>query len=197
VTCAWLRRIGWFTVTVAAIGGCSHGSRAAHGPSTTRQTNTTSSTGLRPSAPGRATAQLEVTSHTVTAGAAVKVVLVIENRTGKPIIQPQCHDTTDWQAFLTNGVVASGPLPVRTVRRLCDPKVRTNLPGGETRLTFTTDATFFGCAPSAESYPPTPRCLRGDRMPPLPVGLYRLDTNVSPYIGVPKAAPVNMRVVSP
>jgi hypothetical protein len=177
------------------VAGCSNGCGKQAAPTTS--TNATSSTGHRQTALGPATAHLEVKSRTVVAGDAVKVMLVIDNGTGKPIVQPPCHDAKQWQAFLTNGVAASGPLPARTVRRLCDRKLRTRLPTGETRLTFTTNATYFGCAPSADSYPPTPKCLLGGGMPPLPVGQYRLDTNSSPYIGVPKAEPVNVRIVSP
>ncbi|MDT5308302.1 MAG: hypothetical protein QOE48_3984 [Mycobacterium sp.] len=189
-----MNRIGWLVLVVLTVAGCSHGSTAAQGRGkSTTSFSGTSSTEHQETRPARATAHLEVASRTVGAGAALKVVLVIENGTGKPIPQPQCNDPTQWQAFLANGVAASGPLPVADVARACD---RMSLPTGETRLTFTINATYFSCAPAADSYPPKPKCLSGNRMPPLPVGQYRLDTTSSPYIGVPKAVPVNVRVVS-
>ena len=192
-----MKRVSLLVLAVVIVAACSHGSKAAKGPSTSSPTRATSSTVHGQSTPGRATAHLEVSNSTVVAGTTVTVVLVIENATGKPIPQPPCHESNQWQAFLTNGVAASGPLPTAAVGRACDRNDHTSLPTGETRLAFKTTATYFGCAPAADSYPPTPRCLPGNRMPPLPAGPYRIETDSSPFIGVPKAAAVSVRVVRP
>ena len=115
---------------------------------------------------------------------------MIDNHSGQPIRQPVCHSATEWQAYLTNGHDASGPLPTTTGTKLCDrTKPAQSVPTGESRLSYTTHATYFTCANAADSYPPTPRCLEpsGD-MPPLPAGPYRIAVNASPYVGVPKPA---------
>jgi hypothetical protein len=170
-----------------SLAGCSHSPGRARGAS--------SSTTTAPSTPAvkppRVTSHLEIASRTIKAGAPVRVSVVIENRTGRPVPQPVCHASTEWQAYLTNGHDASGPLPTPTVVR-CDPnKPAEPLPVGETRTSFTTRATYYSCANAADSYPPTPRCLEpSGEMPPLPAGTYRIEVNASPYVGVPKPAPL-------
>jgi hypothetical protein len=123
----------------------------------------------------------------VKAGSAVRVILVIENDTGKPIRQPVCHSSTDWQAYLTNGHDASGPLPTTTALGCDHTKPAESVPTGESRLPYTTHATYFTCANAPDSFPPTPKCLEpGSEMPPLPAGRYRIAVDASPYVGVPK-----------
>jgi hypothetical protein len=131
-----------------------------------------------------------VASRTVKAGSAVRVVLVIDNDSGMPIRQPVCHSSTEWQAYLTNGHDASGPLPTALEGQSCDrTKPAKSVPTGESRLSYTTHATYFTCASAPDSYPPTPKCLQpGDRMPSLPNGRYTIAVNESPYVGVPKPA---------
>jgi hypothetical protein len=124
------------------------------------------------------------------------VVIVIENNTGTAIRQPACHTSTEWQAYLTNGRDASGPLPSDLVDRPCDrtPKV---VPAGESRVSYTTHATYYYCANAPDSYPPTPRCLEpGGGAPPLPAGPYRIAVNESPYAGVPKPAALAVVIVT-
>jgi hypothetical protein len=139
-------------------------------------------------------------SRTIKAGSAVRVVVVIDNNTGIAIRQPICHRSTDWQAFLTNGHDASGPLPTRYDTPLCDRTKRAqSVPTGESRLAYTTHATYFGCADEPDSYPPTPRCIGSGaamRMPPLPAGKYRIAVNESPYVGVPKPAALAAVIVA-
>jgi hypothetical protein len=184
-----MRRIGWLVLGLVTVAACSHGPSTA---TQARHTPTTPTTAPPDTTRGHVTAHLEVATHVVAAGATFRVVLIIENGTGKPIIQPLCNDPSRWQAFLANGAAASGPLAVPSVARRCQQH---NVPTGETRLAFTVNATYSECAPGADSSPPTPKCLPGNRMPSLPVGQYRLDTNAAPYLGVPKAVPLNMRVV--
>jgi hypothetical protein len=143
------------------------------------------------------TAELEVVSRTIKAGSQVRVTVVIDNRTGDAIPQPACHSDHAWQAYLTNGHDASGPLPVAAIGFACDrSKPAAAVPVGESRLTFTTHATYFSCAQSADSYPPTPRCGKSNTWgPPLPAGQYRIEVTEPPYIGVPSPAPLSARIV--
>jgi hypothetical protein len=185
-----VRRFACVLVAVVAaltLAGCRHSSGQARPASPSTATSTTP--------PRRVTSRLEVASRTIKAGSAVTVVLVIENDTGKPIPQPVCHRSTDWQAYLVGGHAISGPLPVasgpvanRAMATRCDRTKRPDsVPTGESRLSYTTHATYFECAPAPDSYPPTPKCLQpDDEMPPLPPGRYTLTVNESPYVGVPK-----------
>jgi len=138
-----------------------------------------------------------VASGKIKAGSAVRVVFIIENETGNAIRQPACHRSTEWQAYLTNGHDASGPLPTATVLQSCDrTKPLESVPTGESRLSYTTHATYFSCANAADSYPPTPKCLEpGGEMPPLPAGRYRIAVNASPYLGVPLPAALHAVIV--
>jgi hypothetical protein len=186
-----VRRFAYVVVAIA-LAGCSHSSGRANSPSTSTIPVSVPSRGPSPIV----TSRLEVESRTIKAGAPVRVFLVIDNRTGYPIRQPVCHSSTDWQAYLTNGHDASGPLPVAS-GRLCDrTKPAESVPIGESRVSYTTHATYFGCAPASDSYPPTPKCLQpGDRMPPLPAGRYTIAVNESPYVGVPRPAALHAVIV--
>jgi hypothetical protein len=184
-----------FTLAVLALAlaGCSHSSARARGPST----STTTPRAPRTAPPPSVTSHLEVASRTIKTGAAVQVFLVIDNRSGQPIPQPRCHRSTEWQAYLTNGHDASGPLPTPAVGERCDvSKPAASVPMGESRVSYTTRATYSQCANAADSYPPTPRCLKpGDELPPLPAGRYRIAVSGSPYVGVPKPAPLDAMIV--
>ncbi len=184
----------WFLFPMLAISlaACSHSSGRANGASPS-----TTTTARRPSTPRpTVTSHLQVASRTIEAGSAVRVTVVIENHTGRPIGQPACHTSTQWQAYLINGRDASGPLPTATALR-CDPNMPADsLPVGETRVSFTTHATYFSCASAADSDPPTPRCLPGGSMPPLPPGTYRIEVDASPYAGVPRPAALATVVVA-
>jgi hypothetical protein len=184
-----------YAVLAISLAGCSHSSGRARSPS--------ASTTTRVSVPSHApfsvvTSHLEVAPGAIKAGSPVRVVLVIENGTGKPIRQPVCHVSTEWQAYLTNGHDASGPLPTATALEGCDrTKLAESVPTGESRLSYTTHATYFTCANAPDSYPPTPKCLEpGGEMPPLPAGRYRIAVSASPYVGVPKPAALTAVIVA-
>jgi hypothetical protein len=139
-----------------------------------------------------------VASRTIKAGSRVRVTVVINNRTGHPILQPAtCGGGHSWQAYLTNGHDASGPLPVAAVGIMCDRrKPVAAVPVGESRLSFTTHATYYSCAQGADSYPPAPRCVQSSTWGvPLPAGHYRIEVTEPPYIGVPTPAPLSARIV--
>ncbi|HEY1738694.1 MAG TPA: hypothetical protein VGI86_08295 [Acidimicrobiia bacterium] len=118
--------------------------------------------------------------------------------TGYPIPQPPCHSKYAWQAYLTNGHDASGPLPVVAIGFTCDrSKPAAAVPVGESRLSFTTHATYFSCAEGADGYLPTPRCLKSSTSgPPLPAGRYRIEVTEPPYIGVPSPAPLSILIAA-
>jgi len=176
-----------------SLSACSHSSERAHGTSTTTTLRVIPSHAPTPSV----TSHLEVASQTIKAGSAVRVVIVIENNTGTHIRQPACHTSTEWQAYLTNGRDASGPLPRPLVEPLCDPTKHESVPIGESRLAYTTHATYDHCADALDSYPPKPRCLPPpDIMPPLPLGRYTITVDKSPFVVVPEPAPLTAVIVS-
>ena len=196
-----MRRTAFVLVIVLALAGCSSSSRAAHKTRSTTTRASTSSPSTTPNATPTVTANLEMASRTIRAGSEVRVTLVIDNRTGHPIAQPACDSQYAWQAYLTNGRDASGPLPVATIGITCDgSKSVAVVTVGESRLSFTTHATYSGCAQGTEGDPPTPRCLKSRSghatiVPPLPAGQYRIEVTESPYIGVPTPAPLSARIV--
>ena len=157
--------------------------------------STTTVTQPPPVAVAPLSSRIELPSETIVAGSTMHGTLIIENNTGAPVAQSRCPDDR-WQVYITNGVAASGPAPDIAVIYKCD-RNPPDLPVGETKLPFTFDASYDHCAPAADSYPPTPKCLPGDNiMPPLPAGDYRVEIKGSPYTGLPKPPVLTVHVVA-
>jgi hypothetical protein len=157
--------------------------------------STTTVTQLPPVASPPLSSRIELPSDTIVAGSKVHGTLVIENDSGAPVQQSRCPDDRLWGVYLVNAVASSGPPAYGGPGRLCDT-TPPELSVGRTTLPFTFDASYNSCAPAGDSFPPTPKCLPGNLMPPLPAGDYRVEVDHVPYPGVPKPPVLTVHVVA-
>jgi hypothetical protein len=69
------------------------------------------------------------------------------------------------------------------------------IPNGITRLPVVVSTSYWGCSPSGNTTPSFPRCLAGNRMPPLPPGQYEAQVLWEGSVPLPQAPPVTLTLV--
>jgi hypothetical protein len=186
------RRIFSVLLIASCVAGCSSGGDKATTPTSTTTPSTTATSPPPATRPQPLAARIQLPNDVMVGGSEVTGHLVIDNNTGTTVhllSGGKTGCTPQWAVSLGNSKIP----PMEAFASMCGLQPLVLRPG-ENRLPFTMQARYDHCGGTGSNGPVKPACVGSPPAPPpLPADEYHAILTGG-LGGVPKPAPVPVRV---